>query len=177
MVINLQGKIVKQNGRKKVEFEKPEYYRQQIEQYPESAKVEVEIRRKSGRRTNHQNRYWHKVCFPEWAEILGEFDEVESKAYCREKFIPVVVKKAKNGQDIEIKRGTSDLDAYEGWKFTQKMIKNAALHGHIILTPCEAGYNCGRKECPICGKEIEKAEEIIDENYPTENNDPKQIPL
>ena len=170
--INLSGTIKEQNGKKRLIFEKPDYYQSQIEQYPPETKVEILIESKSGKRSNQQNRYWHGVCFPVWAEILGDFNEVEAKAYCREKFIPVKTKKAKNGQTIEIKLGTSDLNSYEGWEFTQKMIKNASLHGHYILTPCEAGYNCGRKECPTCG-ELMKKDELP---YPEDNNDPEKIP-
>ncbi len=149
----LNAKVIDKDGQKRLVFEKPDFYYSQINQFNEGTNVEVEINRKSGKRSNQQNRYWHKVCFPAWAEILGDFNEVEAKAYCRDKFIPIKVKKAKNRQNIEIKLGTSDLSVSEGWDFTQKMIMNAAVHGHKILTPCEAGYNCGRKECLVCNAE------------------------
>ena len=173
----LKAKVVEWQGKKKAKLENPEYYQQQIDQFYPGTDLEIIVKRKSKKqkRSNNMNSYWHKVCFLAWAEILGAEEMEEGKAYCSHKFIDTKVRKNPQGKEYEIKPTTSGLNLSEGWEFTERMIKNAALHGHIILTPCEAGYNCARKNCETCNKIAEETSEEIDKNYPTENDDPSKI--
>lgn len=146
----LQAKVFLKDGQKRLVFQKPDYYHQQIDQFKDQEIVEVQIKRISNKRSNQQNRYWHGVCFPILSELTGyttnEVKELSKKLFSPVKFL------ALKGIDIEIQKGTSELNKDEGWKFTQDLIKLGADLGGRILTPCEAGYNCGRKECPICSK-------------------------
>lgn len=136
--LNLEGKIQKIDGKKRIVFDKPEYYKQQVGQYYEGQKVVVNIKNKSFQRSGQQNKYWHGICFPILAELTG-FTEMEIKEVCKKKFIKPRVKSLQ-GKSIEIPRGTSEIDKSEGVEFTKELIKLALELGGKIPTPAESGY-------------------------------------
>lgn len=172
----LQGKIVEKDGKKDIEYDNPKYRQQQINQFPVGCVVESIVRNKRRQRSKGQNAYWHKVCFPVISELTG-FTPKEAKKVCKKKFIEPEIKSYRyKGKlmETEVPRGTSDLNVGEGWNFTQDLIKLAKMLGGKILTPCEAGYFCGRKDCEICMKRIREAENKIE--YPEEEINPDDIP-
>lgn len=159
----LQANIKIKEGAKKLTFKRPDFFRQQCNQFSEYDDLEVIIRKKKSKRSLNMNAYWHGVCFPILTELMSDYNEVETKKYCTQEFItPVIKKDPITGKEKEIPRGTSDLDKSEGWNFGKKMIKLASQLGGLILDPCSAGYYCGRSECEICSK----ANEELDKNIP-----------
>ena len=168
MKIILRAKITNNNGQKRLVFENPDYYRDIINRLNENYPAFVEIRNDVPKRSVKVNRYWHGVCFPLIAEMTGYTNE-EAKAICKTMFLEPKIVEVK-GFEVEIQKGTAELDKKEATDFTDKIRNLAVDLGGYIPTPCEAGYLCGRDECLICnppeGKELD---------YPTSGGDPDAI--
>ena len=150
MKIILRAKIINKDGQKRLVFENEDYYRDVVNRLNEHYPALVEIRNNLPRRSNQQNRYWHGVCFPIIAELTG-YTEEEAKSVCKSLFLAPKILTIK-GFDVEIQRGTADLDKKEALDFTDKVRNLAVDLGGVIPTPCEAGYFCGRDDCEICNK-------------------------
>jgi len=173
--LQTDGKVIESNGIKQIVFDNPKYYRKQVQSLHNDEKVSVIIKNKTKRRSKGQNAYWHAVCFPEIGERMGE-SPAEAKKICKSKFIlPEIKKDPTNGEELEIQRGTSELDVDEGWEFTVHLISLAHFLGGEIKTPCEAGYICGRRDCPTCAEKIYENDSKI--QYPKEDIDPNKTPF
>jgi len=171
--VNFEGKIKQSGKNKRLVLDNDKYFQKQIQSFKIGQKVEGIIKNKSYKRTKNQNAYWHKVCFPVIGELMGETSS-EAKKICKAKFIlPDIKKDPETGEELEIPRGSSDLDVSEAWEFTTAMITLAHFLGGKILTPCEAGYSCGRRECDICSQKFN----VDAVEYPDEDIDPDKIPF
>jgi len=169
--ILIDGIVKTTDSRKRIVFDKPDYYQKQVSTLPDDQKVSVVIKNKTKKRSLGQNAYWHAVCFPVIGELMGETSG-EAKAICKAKFIlPKIKVDPQTKKELEIPRGSSELDAYEGWEFTTAMMELAHFLGGKILTPCEAGYVCGRRNCDVCAAKIQDS----GVEYPVEDIDPDKI--
>ena len=89
--IILSGIIKFIGDKKRVVFDKPDYYHKQVGEFSEGQKVEITIKNKTKKRTKGQNAYWHAVCFPTIGELIGE-TSAEAKKICKKKYIAPSIK-------------------------------------------------------------------------------------
>lgn len=148
--INLIADIVLKDGQKRLAFQNPDYYRDQINRLNDQKKVIVTIENQTSSRSGRQNRYWHGACFPIIAELTG-YTTAEAKELCKKQFIKPKIVEIRD-KEYEIPRGTSELTKSEGVEFTDAVRNLAVELGGYIPTPEEAGYAVDepsdRKELP-----------------------------
>jgi hypothetical protein len=108
-----------------------------------SKNVWVEISERTGHRSKQQNAYLHAVVIPRYCQALRreqgyQLDEVETKQYLCKKFL-TSFKVQPNGDNLEITKGTSDLDKQEMTVFIEAIIMDAAENlFEVIPFPNEA---------------------------------------
>lgn len=165
MKIILRAKIIEEQEQKRLEFVNPDYYKDVVNRLSSLHPVLVEIKNERPRRTGQQNRYWHGVCFPIIAELTGYTNE-EAKALCRAMFLEPKFLEVQ-GRQIQTQKGTAELDKKEAMDFTDKIINLATELGGTILSPCEAGYFCGRDDCSICQAELKQLPTVYPQKHKT----------
>jgi len=157
--INLIADVVLKDGQKRLAFDRPEYYRDQVNRLNDQKKVSVTIENVVSRRSLRQNAYWFGACFPIIAELTGytveEAHELCVKMFIPPKFLTVA------GKEYAVRRGTSDLDKSEGVEFTDKVRNLAVELGGYVPSPSEAGYQTEdsvpeRKELPVYDTEYKE---------------------
>ena len=152
----------------KIIFDNRNYFDFMIgKKFKDKEKVSVKVANRQKKRSPAQNSYWWGVCYPIIAETTGhtieEIHEIMKIMFLPKKF--VVIK----GIEFEISKSTTKLSVDEGVEYTKKirMFSAQELNANIP-TPCEAGYFCGRKECPTCSETQTKETKL---EYPEETYD------
>lgn len=151
-ILNFQAKITEENGRKKLIFSSPQYYKFMIQRFKVGEDITVSLENKKSQRSLRQNAYWWGVCYPVIAETTGhtveEIHEIMKQMFLPKKFLAI------KGIEFEIPKSSKKLTISEGVEYTDKIRNFSAQELEApIPTPCEAGYFCGRQDCPICNKQ------------------------
>lgn len=143
-------------GKTRLAFKNEDYYRQQVDQFKFDKYVVVTIENKRSQRSPQQNNYWWGVCYPIISEATG-FTVNEVHEWAKQTFMkPKIIRIGK--VEAAITASSTQLSIGEGVDYTDA-IRDFAEHklDAYIPTPCEAGYFCGRDDCPVCMKEMDSA--------------------
>lgn len=103
------------------------------------------------KRSNQQNRfYWLylHIIEVETGNNADDMHEYFKRTLLSPRFISV---KDKNGKEIEVKipGSTTKQNKIEMGEYLDKI---SAKTGVPIPNPCENGFFCGKKNCPVCAK-------------------------
>src|SRR3990167_5814660 len=137
---------------KKVVFENRKYFDWMIAKtFKDGEKLTMTLENTRSQRSLAQNNFWWGICYKIIAETTGhtteEIHEIMKAMFLPKKFITL------KGIEFEIPKSTTKLSKGEVVEYTDKIILFAAVElNAYIPTPCEAGFLCGRSDCPTCSK-------------------------
>ena len=160
--------VIDKNGKSKIIFDNRNYFDFMIGKFKDKEKVSVKIENRRSKRSLAQNSYWWGVCYKIIAETTGhtpeEIHEIMKIMFLPKKFILI------KGIEFEISKSTAKLSVGEAVEYTDKIRNFASQELNAnIPTPCEAGYFCGRKECPTCSETQTKETKL---DYPVYEGEP-----
>jgi len=150
--IILRAELVEENEKKRLKFVNEDYYRDVISRLNPKYPVTVTITNEIPVRSGNQNRFIHGVAFPIISELTGYTAE-EAKEVCVQLYAPVKVIEVK-GIELETRKRTSQMNKNESSEFIEKVKQLAVDLGGIIPNPCDVGFFCGKKTCPVCSQKL-----------------------
>lgn len=106
------GRIVEENGEKKLKMESMAWYRHQLQKFKVGEIVTLEIHNRKAKRTEAQNRYYYGVYLPLIAKETGEQNIDRLHELFKGKFLTQGVVEVL-GQKVRMKKSTTELGVGE----------------------------------------------------------------
>jgi hypothetical protein len=126
------------DGTKFLEYRKPEYVTEQLQQYPDNRAVIVTVEATGAKRSNQQNSYLWGVVYPIIAEATG-YSENEVHEWAKTAYLKPHMIKIKN-KVYPVTTSTTSLTVSDMVEYIDKLCELAVELGSRVPTPSEAGY-------------------------------------
>jgi hypothetical protein len=114
--------------------ESPISFRQAIRLFPEGAHVRIRVDVERAQRTSGQNRYWHGVVIPLFAEHCG-YDVHEMKDALALELLPVEIPDLKTGEVRIVPGHTAKLNTKQFADLIDRAQRLAAYLGIVLPDP------------------------------------------
>lgn len=111
-------------------------FRQAMKRFPEGAHVVIRVQIERPRRSNQQNRFWHGVVIPLFAEHCG-YDFEDMKDELALKLLPKTIVDMQSGEEKIVPGHTSDLTTKEFNELIERAQRLGAEMGLYIPDPNE----------------------------------------
>ena len=130
------GKIERGESGKRLEVFDRDHMIAAIQRFPDDASVVVSIRVNREKRSNAQNKFWHGVVIPAFAEHCGyEFDEMKDALALE--LLPKEVVDVKTGEVRIVPGHTSELNTKEFNELIERAQRLGAEMGVYVPDPNE----------------------------------------